>query len=495
LDVKIRTSLIFNPNLTTIELLQAINQDFGIRFKSQSKRELVDDLNQLLLSELPRQGNAVLIVDEAQNLTVDCLEEIRLLSNLETPKEKLLQIVLVGQPELREKLSLRELRQVNQRVSLRYHLDPLDLKETENYIDYRLEVAGGRKRTTLFTTKAIEKIHRLTYGIPRMINILCDKSLLAAYVAGSKEVSDTLVDKAQMELEGKLSNGRPVPLMRLSNFDRSMILSIAWKTGTVICLLVFGLALWKWKAPAAPIFTPPVSDAQVHAVSEPATPVPVRSDFGIDYDGVFRVSDPNQAKLAAYLTLLSQWGIEPEIEKGDFSDLVLDSFIQHSGLRPYAIFPDWQKLQFLDYPAVIRIGSGSADPPHEAVLIGLSAEKALVLDPLHGKLSFSRKELESRWSDPAIILWRELNGISLPISEKDSGTESVQNLQRVLKAQGFYSDEVNGSFGPSTVLAVKFFQQKMGLKDDGMFNLESYLVLAKITQPIGVPSLRLINAE
>lgn len=506
LDAKIKTSLIFNPNLTTIELLQAINQDFGIGSKSQSKRELVDELNRFLLSELSQGGNAVLIVDEAQNLTIDCLEEIRLLSNLETFKEKLLQILLVGQPELRDKLSLQELRQVNQRVSLRYHLDPLDLEETENYIGYRLKVAGGREKV-LFTPKAIDKIHRLTHGVPRLINILCDKTLLAAYVAETKVINDTLIDRAQIELEGKRSKARTAPLMKLANFDRTVVRPIAWGGGAVVGLLLLGGLLWWWKAPETPTPSAPEPNAQARMLAEsgPVAPLsgdantkdlgPAQPEFGMDSDGIFRVSDPKQAGVAAYLTLLSQWGIEPEVQEEDLSGLVPEVLIQQAGLKSYTAPLDWQRLQFLDYPALIQIGSVGADPPHEAVLVGLSANEALVFDPVRGKWAPRRDELERRWTGQAVLLWKELEGISLPISKKNAGSTSVKNLQRVLSEQGFYLGQVDGSFGPRTHRALKFFQQKMGLKDDGVLNLESYLVLAKVTQPEEVPSLHLLNAE
>ncbi len=506
LDPKIKTSLIFNPNLTTIELLQAINQDFGIASKSQSKRELVDELNRFLLAELPQGGNAVLIVDEAQNLTIDCLEEIRLLSNLETAKEKLLQILLVGQPELRDKLSLQELRQVNQRVSLRYHLDPLDLEETENYIGYRLKVAGGRE-WVLFTPKAIDKIHRLTHGVPRLINILCDKALLAAYVAETKVVNDTLIDRAQIELEGKPSKAQTAPPMKRANFDRTVVRPIAWGSSVVIGLLLLGGVLWWWKVPVTPTPSPPEPNAQAHVIAESELVVPpsgdsktkdlgpAQSEFGMDTDGIFRVSDPKQARVAAYLTLLSQWGIEPEIQEEDLSDLVPEVLIQQAGLKSYTAPLDWQRLQLLDYPALIQIGSDGADPPHEAVLVGLSADEALVFDPLHGKWTARRDELDRRWTGKVVLLWKEQEGIILPMSKKTASSLSVKNLQQILKSQGLYLGKVDGSFGPLTYRAVKFFQQKMGLKDDGVLNLESYLVLAKVAQPEEVPSLHLLNAE
>jgi len=506
LDAKIKTSLLFNPNLTTIELLQAINQDFGIDIESRSKRELVDELNRFLLSELSQGGNAVLIVDEAQNLTIDCLEELRLLSNLETPKEKLLQILLVGQPELRDKLSLQELRQVNQRVSLRYHLDPLDLEETENYIGYRLKVAGGQERV-LFTPRVIDKIHRLTHGIPRLINILCDKALLAAYVADTKVINDTLIDRAQMELEGKPSHAPTAPLMKLANFDRTLLRPVRWGGGAVVGLLLVGGLLWWWKAPETPTPSPPEPNAQVHTIAKfgpvtlPSGDVntkdlgPAQSEFGMDTDGIFRVSDPKQAKVATYLTLLSQWGIEPEVQEEDLSRLAPEVLIQQAGLKSYTAPLDWHRLQLLDYPALIQIASDGADPSHEVVLVGLTANEALVFDPLRGKWAPRRDELERRWTGQAVLLWKELEGIRLPISKKNAGSSSVKNLQRLLSEQGFYLGEVDGSFGPRTHRAVKFFQQKMGLRDDGVLNLESYLVLAKVTQSEEVPSLHLLHAE
>jgi general secretion pathway protein A len=512
LDAKIKTSLVFNPNFTTIELLQAINQDFGIACTTQSKRELVDELNRFLLAELSQGGNAVLILDEAQNLTTDCLEEIRLLSNLETSKEKLLQILLVGQPELRDKLMLQELRQVNQRVSLRYHLDPLDPKETQNYIGYRLKVAGGQERV-LFTPKAMDKIHRLTHGVPRLINILCDKALLAAYVAETTVVNEALVDRAQLELEGRSSGAVVAASMKHAVFDRSVIRLIAWGGGFLAGLLLLGGLLWWWKVPAQPVPPPPsppepsaqatVSTgsapvaslsgdlgAKESAGSTPAESQPAPAEFQRDADGIFRVGDPKLAWAAAYLTLLGRWGIKPEIKKEELSGLDPEVLIQRAGFKFYTVPLDWRKLERLDYPVLIQLMSGGTDPPHEAVLAGLSAKEAVVLDPLHGKWTPRRDELERRWTGQAVLFWKELEGITLPIGKKTGSVPSIEALQRILKTEDLYSGSVDGIFGPRTRRALKFFQQKMGLKDDGVLGLESYLALAKAARPGEVPSLR-----
>ncbi|MDD5085060.1 MAG: AAA family ATPase [Candidatus Omnitrophica bacterium] len=200
---KIRSAMIFNPNLSDAQLLATIVEDFGIKPRSKNKKAYFDGLNSFLLDELASSRTAVLIIDEAQNLKPRSLEQIRLLSNLETDREKLLQIVLVGQPELREILSDSSLVQLRQRIGIRFHLSALDRTETEEYITHRIKVAGGEGKL-LFAPSAIDYIYRYSKGIPRLINVLCDKSLLAAFVKEASEVHEGLVEAAQNEIEGVL---------------------------------------------------------------------------------------------------------------------------------------------------------------------------------------------------------------------------------------------------------------------------------------------------
>src|SRR3990172_1401910 len=239
LGPRVNSSLLFNPNLTTVELLQAINRDFGVADQSYSKKILTDALNQFLLEQLMRGGNAVLVVDEAQTLPIECLEEIRLLSNLETPQAKLLQILLVGQPELDEKLALPQLRQLNQRITLRAHLAPLESQEVADYIQYRLWRAGGREAVH-FEPAAIDLVFRYSQGVPRLINALCDRALLAAYVRGTRLISGYLMGQAIGELTPILPvpepppphltretppprAGNPVPALRVAWFGLSLL--------------------------------------------------------------------------------------------------------------------------------------------------------------------------------------------------------------------------------------------------------------------------------
>jgi general secretion pathway protein A len=183
----VQTALIFNSFLSEIELLRSINEDFGIPQGGATRKELIDHLNQYLIGEFSAGRNAVLIIDEAQNLASPVLEQIRMLSNLETERGKLLQIVLVGQPELRQQLARPELRQLNQRIALRYHIQPFSRQEAEDYINHRLVVAGSHGGVK-FSRRALAAIYRLSAGIPRKINLLCDRAMLSAYVHASPRI-------------------------------------------------------------------------------------------------------------------------------------------------------------------------------------------------------------------------------------------------------------------------------------------------------------------
>jgi general secretion pathway protein A len=197
-DKAVETALILNPRLSETQLLHAILVELGIPSGSKSRQELIDQLNRHLLKKVEEGRDIVLIIDESQNMTFQALEHIRLLSNLETDTQKLLQIILIGQPELKEKLNHKSLRQLRQRVLVHYDLRPLDREETENYIRFRLMQAGANGRPT-FTPAALKKIHRHTRGIPRLVNNLCDKSLLAAFIASRDRVTWWDVRKAQKE--------------------------------------------------------------------------------------------------------------------------------------------------------------------------------------------------------------------------------------------------------------------------------------------------------
>lgn len=201
LDRNTKTAFIFNSNLPELQLLQSILEDFGIEVGRRNKVSMFKQLNNFLIEEMSRGNNVVLIIDEAQNIKSSVLEGIRTLSNLETDKEKLFQIILVGQPELAKKLDSPALKQLRQRVAVRFHITALEKDEVEKYIHHRLAVAGS-KGDIRFPSDSIDRIHSFSGGIPRIINMVCDKSLLAAYVTESKDIILPIVEKSINELEG-----------------------------------------------------------------------------------------------------------------------------------------------------------------------------------------------------------------------------------------------------------------------------------------------------
>ena len=200
---KVKTAFILNPYFSELELLEAIVDDFGIRGIFNSQLALVARLNKFLLRESSAGNNLVLIIDEAQNLRSSLLEQIRLLSNLETEKEKLLQVILVGQPELNRRLNLHDLRQLGQRIMVRFHISPLEQGEIRNYINHRLSVAGSNGKIE-FTDEAIRAISEFSAGTPRLINTLCDRALLAGFVSETDTIDIPIINRCIGELHSHL---------------------------------------------------------------------------------------------------------------------------------------------------------------------------------------------------------------------------------------------------------------------------------------------------
>lgn len=196
-----KTALILNPFMSCEQLVWLILVELGLTPDGDDRMSNVQKLNEFLLEQLTEGNDVVLLIDEAQDLNFELLEQVRLLSNLETDQRKLLQIVLIGQPELRDMLNRTELRQLRQRITVRYHISPLSVSETAAYIQHRLHIAGANSKPT-FNSAAIRKVHRYSKGIPRLINAVCDKTLLCGYVTGSDLLTARHVRRAIRELEG-----------------------------------------------------------------------------------------------------------------------------------------------------------------------------------------------------------------------------------------------------------------------------------------------------
>ena len=203
LDGHFSTAVILNPVLNSGELMKAIATEFGLEVSGRDRLDTVAAISNFLLKQVGQGRETVLIIDEAQNLTEELLEQVRLLSNIETDDRKLLQIVLLGQPELRERLNSPRLRQLRQRITVRYHLKPLTRFEMTQYVQHRLELAGA-SGAPYFTWPALWRVYLYSRGIPRLINAVCDKALLAGYVEHSDHITNRMVGRAIRELEGEI---------------------------------------------------------------------------------------------------------------------------------------------------------------------------------------------------------------------------------------------------------------------------------------------------
>ncbi len=300
------TALVLNPFMSEEDLLKRILQDFGVISREDVKRgqlshvtkqELIDALYEFLIGLIPLKASAVLIIDEAQNLPVSVLEQIRILSNLETDKEKLLQIILVGQLNLLPLLKSPEMRQLDQRVSIRYQLDPLDDEGVASYISHRLAVAGGSGRIR-FARKAVERVHHLSSGIPRLINLICDRALLAGFAERSSRITARMVDEAAGSLEVQQSVPKVSRWAWVAQWTQVL-------TGAAVVLLACAAAVGvsaflyeryavKVSRPSAPVAAAAPAISQATSMVVPDRTLPRSAAYTI-LVGAYPLADPQSA--------------------------------------------------------------------------------------------------------------------------------------------------------------------------------------------------------
>ena len=480
-DPNVKTALILNPGLTTIELLQSINHAFGIPSRSSSKKELIDQLNWFLLDTVKAGGNAALLIDEAQHLSVECLEEIRLLSNLETAKEKLLQIVLLGQPELGDKLRLAGLRQLAQRVSSWYQLVPLDSQETRQYITLRLGVAGGDGKVG-FTPEAARRVHALSKGIPRLINDVCDKALHAAAITKNTVIGEALVDEIGRELEGvskRLPQPRPLPTTPEQRRPRVRV-TPSWVALAVLIVTGFLGALY-WLSPTWMKVNESLHGAKKSSSSQVrATPIAPE----------LSAADLKEARLMATLSLLRMWGFARSTVLEKLADQDPARLIRESGLQSAKLPVELGLLGRLDYPCLLEWKDAPSGVPHTVALVGLNATEATIFDHPVGRRAVSRADLLQHVEGEARIFWKALPGITVPLRAGKGKDPVITALQKSLKTQRLFAGPVTGVYDSATRAAVARLQAEYGLKATGVFGVRSYIALSKRVSGVRVPSLK-----
>jgi general secretion pathway protein A len=471
---------IFNPVLSPTELLQTINAEFGLPSRTTSKKELTEMLNNFLLSQKADGARAVVIVDEAQNLEPAVLEQLRLLSNLETETEKLLQIILLGQPELRDVLDRPDLRQLSQRIALRWHLEPLDRRECHKYVRHRLRVAGGDE--LLFEPKALDVIYDYSGGLPRLVNILAHRSLLVAFTQGAKSIGPAEVGLAAAEL-----GEARVPLHGRSGgwaYKAAAGAAVTAAAAGVALLLVAPLRDDSTNASPAPVIevvevveegaeSPPLVDTKV--VTELDT-LRARIDAGDSFDLA-------QSAITRLVNLWTGRSLTPAERAAGTIDLEILG--ARRGLSYFGAQMTPELLALIDLPAIVEIDVADGEGSSFVLLENVSGSQVQVF--LDSPMQMTGETFVGVWTGRAHFLWNDAESLRKTLAPGATGP-AVTRLQLLLSEIGVLGGEATGVYDDSTLKAVETFQSAYGLESDGIAGVVTQMVLynaiARYERPI-----------
>jgi general secretion pathway protein A len=481
-------AVILNPRVTPVEFLLTICEELGLGIADadrDSVKQMVDALNRRLLSAHAEGRRIIVIVDEAQNLSADVLEQVRLLTNLETPTHKLLQIILIGQPELRELLDRTELRQLAQRITGRYHLEPLSREETLGYVRHRLRVAGAVE--DIFTPSALAEVHRLSGGIPRVINVTCDRALLGAYTQETRKVSSGLVRLAAGEVYGR----RYVPVW------------LGWLAGALGLVGAAGTAYVGWQLwqrqisparasrddaahamAAAPVAPPSASSpaATQRPGAGPAGGASAVVPVATSINALLAANSANTTDSAAFRRLLSLWGTAMADDKDPCGQAA------KAGLSCLEQRGSWAQVKALNRPAILTL-TDDRGQRHRVVLSGLDDRFATLNLGEHNE-RVAVDELSRDWFGEFTVVWKPKTARALPLSLGMKG-DGVRWLRRSLNAlQGDASDPETGDvYDQELATAVQNFQREHRLSVDGIAGLQTQVMLDTALAEPGSPLL------
>lgn len=487
LDDSVSTALIFNSYLTELELLQAILSDFGLTCEETSRKAYIDTLNQYLLDEFTAGRNAVVIVDETQNMDLAVLEQLRMLSNLETDDGKLLQVVLIGQPELREKLALREMRQLDQRIAVRYHLHSLTLQETQQYVQHRMSVAGAANAIT-FSRRAWSIIHRYCGGVPRRINVLCDRILMTAYVQGSQDITSAIVKQSIRDL----GESQTIPPRRpASPAQRRWRLAARGLAVAVILGLVGSIfflpsarqRLQQFNSPqkfarallpAPPISQAPSAQLQPIAADVPLVASPARAPRNELHNGI----DTNLLQTLWRVKIRTEGGVTFAPKSRQAARVAQAA--QGMGLAIARFDTGMQQLQRLSRPCLIAV---TPDPSTLQttlwVLVQVQDDHILIYREPEGITRIPRHLFEQQWYG-TVYLSLEANQYHGTMMTKGMQGEPIAKLQNALQHLGYFQGPVSGYFEMQTLKAVKAFQRDHQLDVDGHVGPRTLMLLRHV---------------
>jgi general secretion pathway protein A len=474
-------AVILNPRVTPVEFLLTICEELGLGIADadrDSVKQMVDALNRRLLAAHAEGRRIIVIVDEAQNLTPDVLEQVRLLTNLETPTQKLLQIILIGQPELRELLDRTELRQLAQRITGRYHLEPLSQEETRGYVRHRLRVAGAAEE--IFTASALTTVHRVSAGIPRVINVTCDRALLGAYTQETRKVTPSLVRRAAGEVYGR----------------RYMPPWLGWLAAGLGALGIFGAAYvgWQaWERQTSPLHGTINKQSSVASHQNPGTagpdhseaksPAPTPAAAGtLSINALLAANEASTTDASAFRRLLSLWGTAMADDKDPCGQAA------KAGLSCLEQRGSWAQVRALNRPAILTLTDDHGQR-HRVVLSALDNRFATLNLGDHDE-RVPLDELSRDWFGEFTVVWKPKTAHVRPLSVGMHGDE-VRWLRRSLSAlQGAASDPEHGDvYDEELESAVQSFQREHRLNVDGIAGIQTQVMLDTALAEPGSPLL------
>jgi general secretion pathway protein A len=482
-------AMVLNPALDAPELLAAVCDQLEIAHRGHAStlKELTDSLHRFLLENHARGRRTVLLIDEAQHLGLPVLEQIRLLTNLETHEEKLLQIILVGQPELAELLRRPELRQLNQRITARFNLTPLDAGETRAYIRHRLEVAGLPADRELFPPAVAARVHRLSGGIPRLINLLCDRALLGAYGRGEARASRRLLDQAAREVLGT-EGGGAAPPRRL----------VPWLALTAAVVLV-AASLGGWLARdggAAGGLLEGGPDARGDASvarDEGGRPAPTPALAAAPSGPAVRAPDAEASAGEAPAWMLPPgealrraWRALVPITEVAALPADLDSLCRSGGLtQPVSCLSDrsdsWRGLPEGTWPALLTLRT-TRGYLATGVWLGAEGDLARLWTP-DGVARVPLTQLAEHWNGAYALLWRPPAHVEQPLGPGSEGEAVAEVARRFATLDGQSRPLADRTYTPALAQRVRWFQESEGLEADGWAGERTLLRLQTRLQP------------
>jgi len=437
-----RTALIFNPCVSPEVLLQNINREFGISANTPNHTSFLDSLNVFLLQQNAEGRTVVLVIDEAQDLEAPVLEQIRLISNLETDREKLIQIILSGQPEFVQILKRNEMRQLSQRINVRYHLQAMDFQDTVHYINHRLEVAGGRGGV-LFSGRALKRIYRYSGGLPRLVNAACDRALLAGYARDTATIDSRIAATGIRDMK-----------RNTASYTRRRRLILIPTFGLLAALFAAGIYFKPYD------FTAPFDAShRIKATGELTNKDPVPTGEELSRVMAVELGKVTQTESArrAFNILAGSWNVPPFSEDGDSSQFSgIERAASDRGLRLYRFSGNLGALLRIDYPAVLELTVPGIQEKRFVSLVGIENERLLINPPIAGRKSLSFGELEKYWSGQGFLLWKDPLNLLRTTAPAANGSQ-IKQLQGLLREAGAYGKPVTGAYDGETLSAVKGF--------------------------------------